>query len=316
MNHRPLGKTGLKVSEICLGNWQTHGGQLNYAASEKIVREAFKLGINFFDTADIYANGAAEEILGRAVRNLNRQEVVIATKCWGTVRGKGPTTCGHSRKHVMEAMDASLRRLKLDHVDLYQLHTYDKDTPLEETLDALNDLVRQGKTIYIGCSNFIPKLMREAHAICKRNGWAWFVSNQPQYNLLERTVEKGLMQTCSRQGVGLIPYCPQAQGFLTGKYRSMKDAKKGTRFAGSEYLQKQYFTPANFKRVARLCAMAKEVGCTPAQLSLRWLLRKPVVSSAIVGARSVSQIRESARASDVKVSAAKLEQLSRVFSDS
>ncbi|MBI4027848.1 MAG: aldo/keto reductase [Verrucomicrobia bacterium] len=313
MNHRRLGKTGLKVSEICLGNWLTHGAQIDAAESAKIVRAAFDLGINFFDTADAYANGKAEEVLGRAIGGLRRQEIVVATKCWWSVRGKGPTTLGHSRKHVMEAMDASLRRLRLDHVDLYQLHRYDETAPLEETLGALNDLVHQGKTHYVGCSNYNPKLMREAFAICKRHDWAWFVSNQPNYSLMCRTPERGLIQVCEKQGVGLIVYCPQAQGFLTGKYRSLKDARKGTRIGESDHLRKHFLTGANFRRIDRLCDMAAKANCTPGQLALRWVLRKEAVSSAIVGARSVRQVRESAAASDIKVSEAQLNQLSRIF---
>lgn len=314
MNYRRLGGSGLWVSEICLGNWLTHGKQVDALDSRKIVREAFKRGVNFFDTADIYAEGVAEEVLGFAIRGIPRQEIVIATKCHGLVRGKGLTARGNSRKHIIEAIEASLRRLKLDYVDLYQLHRNDPDTPLEETLGALNDLVRQGKTIYVGCSNFDSELMRRAHALCRRYRWEWFVSNQPLYNLMEREVEKGLMQICSQQGVGLIPYSPQAQGFLTGKYRSLKDVRKGTRFAEQPRLLKRYCSARNFARVGKLCVMAQEIGCTPSQLALRWLLRKDVVSAAIVGARKVSQIRESIGASDVKVSLSQLEKLSRLFS--
>ncbi len=313
MNYRNLGRTGLKVSEICLGNWMTHGHQLDVSEAIKVVHAAFDLGINFFDTADMYAEGAAEEILGKTIRGIPRQEIVIATKCYWPVHAKGLTAMGHSRKHIFEAVDASLKRLKLDYVDLYQLHKYDETTPLEETLGALNDLIRHGKTLYVGCSNYHPKLMQKAYVLCKQHQWAWFTSNQPRYNLLKRETEQGLMQICKRQGVGLMVYSPLAQGFLTGKYHSEKDARGGTRLGESEDLRKRYFTRQNFMRVSKLCEIAKEWGCTPGQLALRWVLRKKEVSSAIVGARSVEQIRENTTAVDVEVSPNVLEKLSRIF---
>jgi aryl-alcohol dehydrogenase-like predicted oxidoreductase len=219
MNYRSLGNSGLKVSELSLGSWTTFGGSVGEADSAPIVRRAFELGINLFDTADVYVKGGAERALGAAIRDLPRGELVIATKCMGRV-GEGPLGRGLSRKHIFDAMDASLGRLGVDYVDLYQFHAPDAETPIEESLHALEDLVRLGKTRYIGFSNFDeqPPLADEVVAIQARERWTRMISSQPRYSLLDRHVEDGHAAYCRKHGIGMIVYSPLAQGVLTNKY--------------------------------------------------------------------------------------------------
>jgi aryl-alcohol dehydrogenase-like predicted oxidoreductase len=213
MNFRPLGRSGLHVSEISLGSWTTYGGSISSADSKPLIRRAFELGINLFDTADVYVKGAAELALGEAVRELPRGEIVVATKCMGRV-GEGPLGRGLSRKHMFDALDASLKRLGLDYVDLYQFHAPDPETPIEESLRAFEDLVRSGRVRYVGFSNFDenPRLAEQAVAIQKRERWQPFISSQPRYNLLDRHVEQGHAEFCQRNGIGLIVYSPARAG--------------------------------------------------------------------------------------------------------
>src|SRR5262249_47074596 len=232
MNYRALGRTGLKVSEISLGSWTTYGGSVDESGTRRIVHRAFELGINLFDTADVYVRGGAERALGAAIRDLPREQLVIATKVMGRV-WDGPLGAGLSRKHVFDAMDQSLRRLGVDYVDLYQAHAPDKDTPIEETLEAFEDLVRMGKTRYVGFSNFDrdPALAKHAIAYQKQRGGSRFVSSQPRYSLVDRHVEGGgrpgadgtpyresHLDLCHANGIGMIVYSPLAQGVLTNKY--------------------------------------------------------------------------------------------------
>ncbi len=308
MNYRLLGNTGLKVSELSLGSWTTYGGSVDAGDAKRIVHRAFELGINLFDTADVYVRGAAETVLGKAIESLPREQLVVATKCMGRV-WDGPLGAGLSRKHMFDAMDGSLKRLKLDYVDLYQLHAPDASTPIEETLRTLEDLVRSGKTRYVGFSNFDhhPKLLAQAVAIQKARGWDRFVSSQPRYNLLEPRIESDHMPFCRRHGVGIICYSPLMQGVLTNKYAGMT-IPEGSRGAGNfkHFLeQEKALTPENVAAAERFAAWAAARGSeTSSQLALAWVLRRPEISSAIIGASSVEQLEENVKAFDVKLTAA------------
>jgi aryl-alcohol dehydrogenase-like predicted oxidoreductase len=304
MNFRPLGRSGLRVSEISLGSWTTYGGSISSADSKPLIRRAFEFGINLFDTADVYVKGAAELALGEAVRELPRGEIVVATKCMGRV-GEGPLGRGLSRKHMFDALDASLKRLGLDYVDLYQFHAPDPETPIEESLRAFEDLVRSGRVRYVGFSNFDenPRLAEQAVAIQKRERWQPFISSQPRYNLLDRHVEQGHAEFCQRNGVGMIVYSPLAQGVLTNKYAGGA-RPEGSRATGTfaHFLESQKaMTPANIAAAERLGAWCEKRGLDPAAVALAWVLRNPAVASAIIGATSVEQLERNVKALEVKL---------------
>jgi aryl-alcohol dehydrogenase-like predicted oxidoreductase len=305
MNYRRLGSTGLKVSEIALGSWTTYGGSVDQDAATRIIQRAFELGINFFDTADVYVRGAAERVLGQALSGLPREQVVVATKVMGRV-WDGPLGAGLSRKHIFDAMDQSLERLGLDYVDLYQVHAPDKDTPIEETLGAFEDLVRSGKTRYIGFSNFDrdPALARRAVAIQKARGWERFASSQPRYSLLDRHVEDGHIAFCRSHGIGLIVYSPLAQGVLTNKYAGGA-TPEGSRGAGkfAHFLTgEKALTPENVVAAERFAAWAAARGSdSPAAIALAWVLRRPEVTAAIIGATSVEQLEANLKYAELKL---------------
>ncbi len=291
MEYRRLGRTGLKVSELCLGT-MTFGWTADEATSLNILSAAFDAGINFFDTANIYSAGVAEEIMGKWLRGRPRDQVVIATKVRGAM-GNGPNDQGLSRAHIMNAVEGSLRRLGTDYIDLYQCHWPDDDTPLEETLRALDDLVHQGKVRYIGCSNYPAWKLCKALWISDKHGLARFDCLQPHYNLVHRAeFERELMPLCADQGLGVIPYSPLAGGFLTGKYRQGQPIPQGTRGQTSQRV-KSYMTEANFALIERMEALGRERGLTIAQVALAWLLTNPVITSPIIGANNVEQLRES-----------------------
>ena len=308
MNYRTLGRTGLKVSEISLGSWTTYGGSVDESDAVRIVHRAFELGINLFDTADVYVRGAAESVLGKALHGLPREQLVIATKVMGRV-WDGPLGAGLSRKHIFDAMDQSLRRLGVDYVDLYQAHAPDKGTPIEETLRAFEDLVRAGKARYVGFSNFDhqPPLARKALALQKANGWDGFVSSQPRYNLLDRHIEPEHLGFCRRNGIGLIVYSPLAQGVLTNKYAGGA-SPEGSRATGAfaHFLTaEKAMTPQNVAAAERLAAWVAKRGLPgTAPVALAWVLRRPEVSSAIIGASRVEQLEENLGALELSLSAA------------
>ncbi len=305
MEYRKLGRTGLKVSELCLGT-MTFGWTADEATSFNILSAAFDAGCNFLDSADVYSRwhnraGIAEEIIGKWLRGRQRDQVVIATKVRSPM-GDGPNDQGLSRIHILNAVEASLRRLGTDYIDLYQAHWPDDDTPLEETLRAFDDLVHQGKVRYIGCSNFPAWLLCKALWISDKHGLARFDCLQPHYNLVHRDeFERELMPLCRDQGLGVIPYSPLAGGFLTGKYRKDQPIPEGTRGQTSQRVR-SYMTDANYALVDRLEAMGRERGLTIAQMALAWLLSTPVVTSPIIGASSVEQLRENLGAAGQRLS--------------
>jgi len=308
MKYRKLGNTGLNVSEISLGSWTTYGGSVDERDAIAIIRRAFDLGINLFDTADVYVRGGAEQVLGRALDGMPREQIVVATKVMGRV-WDGPLGAGLSRKHIFDAMDQSLKRLNLDYVDLYQAHAPDKGTPIEETLEAFEDLVRMGKTRYVGFSNFDhqPALLRAAVAYQKKRGWSAFVSSQPRWNLLDRHLESDHVTFCRRNGIGMLVYSPLAQGVLTNKYaggnipEGSRAATKFKHFLESE----KALTPDNVAAAERLDAWARRKGLAGAgQAALAWVLARPQVSSAIIGASRIDQLEENVKACEIELSAA------------
>ena len=319
MEYTKLGNTGMDVSRICLGcmgfgdaeNW-VHKWVLNEENSRPIIKHALELGINFFDTANVYSIGVSEEILGRALKDFaNRDEVVIATKVHGRMR-EGSNGAGLSRKAILSEIDHSLRRLGTDHIDLYQIHSWDGSVQIEETLRTLDDLVRAGKVRYLGASNFDAWQLCRANDVAEMRGWEAFVSVQPEYNMLAREIEKELLPYCEWSGVGLLPYFPLAGGFLTGKYTRGEAPPAGTRGQRSQYVQ-QFLKPENFDVLDRLRPLAEAQGRPLADLAIAWLLAQPRVSSVIAGATKPEQIRINAAASTWKLTAEEMAAIQTVL---
>lgn len=317
MEYRHLGKSGLKVSEIAYGNWITHGSQIEEEAALACVHAALDEGISTFDTADVYAGGRAEEVLGRALRGVRRESVEICTKVYWPM-GDGPNDSGLSRKHITESLHNSLRRLGTDYVDLYQAHRYDHETPLQETLRAFDDLIRAGKVLYVGVSEWRAEEIAAALRIAAEMGLDRIVSNQPQYNMLWRVIEPEVVPLCEREGLGQIVFSPIAQGILTGKYRPgaappagsrATDEKSGARFI-SRWLNDPVLTA-----VSGLPALAAEAGLTPAQLAVAWVLHNPTVSAAIVGATRPEQVKDNAGAAGVELDADLLRKIDDLLAD-
>lgn len=294
MNYRSLGKSGLKVSTIGLGTNQ-FGGKVDERGTKNIIHAALDLGINFIDTADIYKKGRSEAFIGNALEG-RRQQALIATKVYYKV-GEGPNDRGASRQHIMAGVEESLSRLKTDYIDLYQIHVWDKETPIEETMRALEDLVRAGKVRYIGASNFSAWQLVWSNALAKKNGWTKFVSIQPHYHMLKRDIESELVPACKYFGIGILPYFPLAGGFLTGKYQADQPAPPGSRGESSEYVQR-YMKLDNYIKLEKLSAFAKKHGRSLNELAHAWLLAQPQVSSVISGATKVEHVQSNAKASD------------------
>jgi aryl-alcohol dehydrogenase-like predicted oxidoreductase len=318
VEHRPLGRSGLRVSEITYGNWLTHGESVAAEAAEACVRAALEAGITTFDTADVYAQGAAEELLGKALRGVRRESVELATKvCLPT--GDGPNDRGLSRKHIVESCHASLRRLATDYVDLYQAHRFDGQTPLEETLIAFDDLVRQGKVLYLGVSEWTADQIRAALDAADQLGLrSRIVSNQPQYNMLWRVIEPQVLPLCEREGLGQLVFQPLSQGVLTGKYRSGEQPPSGSRAAAEgrapRFIRRVLGDPL-LERVQRLRPLADAAGLSMAQFAIAWTLRNTGVSSAIIGASRPEQVTENAAAAGVRLEADVLARIDELLGD-
>ena len=294
MEYRSLGSTGLRVSELCLGA-MTFGRETEEKLSFQILDKFVSSGGNFIDTADVYSQGLSESILGRWLKNQNRDDLVIATKVRFPM-GKGPNDVGLSRKHILSGIDASLKRLGTDYIDLYQVHRWDPDTPLEETLSTLNDLVKAGKVRYIGCSNFKGWHLQKAIDISNNNGWEPFTCIQPLYNLLDRVIEWELIPVFLNEGLGIIPWSPLRGGWLSGRYhRGMQGPTEGSRVhtAGKLGWSETWDVYANERTwsiIDEMCAVAKDVGKEPVQVALRWLLERPGVTAPIIGVRTMSHL--------------------------
>ncbi len=301
MEYRHLGRSGLKVSEITFGNWVTHGSQVDDRTAHATIHAALDAGITTFDTADVYAGTKAEAVMGHALQDQRREGLEIFTKVyWPT--GPGMNDRGLSRKHIMESCHASLRRLRTDYVDLYQAHRFDYETPLEETLRAFDDLVRQGKVLYVGVSEWTAPQIREAVRIADEMGFDRIVSNQPQYSMLWRVIESEVVPTSEELGVGQIVWSPIAQGVLTGKYLPGEAPPADTRATASDEganMISRWLRDDVLTAVQRLVPVASDLGLTPAQLAVAWVLSNPNVSSAIVGASRPAQLDENVKASGV-----------------
>ncbi|RED59292.1 aldo/keto reductase family protein [Cohnella lupini] len=311
MKYRRLGGSGLKVSEISLGSWLTYGGYVERENAVKSIETAYDLGINFFDTANVYERGEAEIVVGETLRAYPRESYVLATKVFGQM-GDGPNDRGLSRKHVTEQANASLKRLGLDYVDILYCHRHDPETPVEETLRAIDDLIRQGKVLYVGISEWTAANIAEGLAAADRYLLDRIVVNQPIYNLFERYIEKEVIPLSSRNGIGQVVFSPLAQGLLTGKYSSATDIPEGSRAAKLEWVRKG-ITEEKIEKVKKLGAIAKELDLTIGQLSLAWILRQSNVSSALVGASRPEQMTENVGASDVTLSNEVLEKIEEIL---
>ncbi|MEN8184098.1 MAG: aldo/keto reductase family protein [Myxococcota bacterium] len=303
MRYRRLGQSGLLVSEVSLGSWLTLGSSVDQAATNEIVRRAFDLGINLFDTADVYARGGAELALREALAGISRHHVVIATKAFFPMSDR-PNDRGLSRKHLFESVEGSLQRLGTDYLDLHQCHRADPDTPLEETVCAYEDLVRQGKVLYWGVSEWSAGQIDEACRIADRRTAYRPVSSQPQYSMLRREIEAAVLPLCERQGIGQIVWSPLAQGVLSGKYAAGQ-RPEGTRATDPErgVFMQDFLKDEVLERVAELRPLANELGVTLAQLALAWCLLTPGVSSVIVGVTRTSQLEENALACEIEIPA-------------
>ncbi|MFF3439718.1 aldo/keto reductase family protein [Streptosporangium sp. NPDC002721] len=314
MEFRHLGRSGLMVSEISYGNWITHGSQVEEDAAKQCVRAALDEGITTFDTADVYAGTKAEEVLGRALAGVRRESLEIFTKVyWPT--GPGPNDRGLSRKHITESLHGSLRRLQTDYVDLYQAHRFDNETPLEETLKTFDDLVRQGKVLYVGVSEWTAEQIGRALKIADEMGFDRLVSNQPQYSMLWRVIEAEVVPLSEKEGVGQVVFSPIAQGVLTGKYRPGQPPPAGSRAtdpSGGNFISR-ILKDDVLTRVQQLEPVAADLGLSMAQLAVAWVLQNPNVSSAIVGASRPEQVRDNVKASGVKLESEVLKKIDDIL---
>ncbi|HEY8283645.1 MAG TPA: aldo/keto reductase [Chloroflexota bacterium] len=309
MHYRRAGNSGLKVSAVGLGA-NNFGGRTEEARSVEVIHRALDLGVTTIDTADVYSQGRSEEIIGRALQG-RRHQAEILTKVRASM-GEGPHDKGLSRKHIVEGCEASLRRLRTDYIDLYQAHSWDAEAPIEETLRAFDDLVRDGKVRYVGCSNFTGWQLTWSLWISDRRGLSPFVSVQPHYNMFERSIEAELLPACAAFGVGVIPYFPLASGLLTGKYRAGEPVPEGTRYYGNEWLREQ-LTDERLARVAKLEGIAKAHGKSVGQLAIAWLLAQPQVCSVIAGATRPEQVEENAGAAGWELDAITLKEIEGIL---
>ena len=300
MEYRMLGSSGLKVSEIGLGG-NNFGGRVDKKQSISVIHHALELGVNFIDTANTYSRGVSETFVGKAVKD-RRQEVIIATK-FSRIMGDGPNEHGGSRYHIMQAVDASLKRLQTDYIDLYQMHVPDEETPIDETLRTLDDLVKAGKVRYIGCSTFTPWQICEALWTSRLHNLHSFVTEQPQYSLLNRQIEQELVPFCLKYGIGIIPFSPLAGGFLTGKYRKGEEQQVDGRLARPGPNSNRIFTEANWEKLAKLETFATGRGHTMGELAIAWLLSKPCISTIIAGATKNEQVTANVTAADWRLTA-------------
>ena len=315
MEYRRLGSSGMYVSEISYGNWITHGSQVEQDAAIKCVHAALDSGITTFDTADVYAGTRAESVLGKALKGVKRESYELFTKVyWPT--GTGKNDRGLSRKHIMESVHASLKRLNTEYVDLYQAHRFDVETPLEETLRAFDDLIRQGKVHYIGFSEWNAEQISAGLRIQKANGYDRFISSQPQYSMLWRVIEKKVVPLCESEGIGQIVWSPIAQGVLTGKYLPGKKAPVGSRAGdkkGGANMISRWMRDEVLEAVQKLKPIAESVDLSMSQLALAWALNNKNVSSVIMGATKPSQVKENVKASGVKLPQSVLQEIDRVL---
>ncbi|HEX5334065.1 MAG TPA: aldo/keto reductase family protein [Cellulomonas sp.] len=318
VNYRFLGNSGLKISEITYGNWLTHGSQVENDTAVECVHAALDVGITTFDTADVYANTKAESVLGEALKGQRRQSLEIFTKVYWPTGPGGANDSGLSRKHILESIDGSLERLQTDYVDLYQAHRYDHSTPLEETMQAFADIVRAGKALYIGVSEWTADQIRAGHALAGDLGFQ-LISNQPQYSALWRVIEAEVVPASKELGISQIVWSPVAQGVLSGKYAPGAPVPAGSRAAdekgGAQMIQRFLERPQVLQRVQDLRPIADELGLTLAQLAVAWVLQNDNVAAALIGASRPEQVRENVKASGVTIPAELLVRIDEVLGD-
>ena len=313
MKYRKLGRSGLKVSEISLGSWLTYGKSVEEERAIKTIRRAYELGVNSFDSANVYERGEGERVMAKALRVFPRESYIITTKAFWPM-GDGPNDRGLSRKHVFEQLHASLKRMELDYVDIFYCHRYDPETPVEETLRTIDDLVRQGKVLYVGVSEWTAAQIEEAVRIADRYLLDRIVVNQPVYNMLNRYIEKEVIPVCAKHGIGQIVFSPLAQGVLTGKYRGGR-IPEGSRAANPEINEfiKGLLEAGVLQKVDALQDLAEEAGMTLVEMALAWVLRQPNVASALVGASRPEQLEANVKAVDVELSQELLEKIEEIL---
>ena len=315
MQFRYVGNSGFKISEITYGNWLTHGSQVENDQAKACVRAALDAGITTFDTADVYANTQAETVLGEALKGERRESLEILTKVFGPTGSKGHNDVGLSRKHIMESINGSLIRLQTDYVDIYQAHRFDYETPLDETIRAFADLVRMGKVLYIGVSEWTAQQIQDGHDLAEDLG-VHLISNQPQYSMLWRVIEDEVIPTCRELGIGQIVWSPIAQGVLTGKYRPGQAPPAGSRATdekGGANMIKRWLRDDVLERVQQLEPLAKDAGLSMAQLAVAWVLQNENVASAIIGASRPEQVQDNAAASGIKLDDELLSEIDKVL---
>jgi aryl-alcohol dehydrogenase-like predicted oxidoreductase len=317
MRFRYLGNSGLKISEITYGNWLTHGSQVENDVATQCVRAALEQGITTFDTADAYANTKAETVLGEALKGERRESLEIFTKVYWPTGPGGPNDSGLSRKHIQESINGSLRRLQTDHVDLYQAHRFDSETPLEETMQAFADVVRQGKALYIGVSEWTAAQIREGHRLATELG-VQLISSQPQYSMLWRVIEDEVVPTCRELGISQIVWSPIAQGVLSGKYKPGEAPPAGSRATdekGGADMINRFMRDDVLAAVQQLIPIADELDVTPAQLAIAWVLANDNVAAALVGASRPEQVVENVKASGVEIPAELMSRIDDALGD-
>lgn len=316
MQYRKIGKWGIKVSEVGLGSWLTYGGTVDEKSSIKLLHHAYEQGVNFFDTANVYALGVSELVVGKAIKNIRRDSLVLASKVFFPM-GDGPNDRGLSRKHIVEQCNASLKRLGSDYIDLYLCHRFDPEVPMEELVRTMDDLIRQGKILYWGVSEWSGSQIEEAYRVAEEMKAVPPISNQPCYNMLTRNIEAGVLPTCERLGVGQVVFSPLAQGVLTGKYLPESPLPQDSRASDSRVnmfmLNRSLMSSETLTKVQKLVELARENEITMGQLALAWCLRNGNISSVIVGATRPQQIDENIKASGIKLSAGLLEAVESIL---
>jgi len=316
MQYRRLGRAGVRVSTIALGSWLTYGGSVAEEAAIQCIHKAYELGINFFDTANVYNQGGAEKVVGHALKDFSRDSFVLATKVYFPM-GNGPNDRGLSRKHIMEQCHASLRRLGTDYIDLYQCHRYDPEVPLEEVLRALDDLVTQGKVLYVGVSEWSATQIADAVYTARELNLDRIPQNQPIYNMLQRYIERDVLPLCEREGIGQVVFSPLSQGILTGKYKPGQQPQQGTRAADptvNAFMQ-DLMNEKTLTAVQSLQTLAQESGYSLPQRALAWVRRKQIVSAAIIGATRPQQVEENAKASEITLTDDVLHQIDEILGE-
>ncbi|NYE08957.1 voltage-dependent potassium channel beta subunit [Bacillus niacini] len=313
MKYRRLGNSGLKVSEISLGSWLTYGKTVEDNTAEKTIHKAYELGINFFDSANVYERGEGERVMAGALKEYPRESYVITTKAFWPM-GEGPNDRGLSRKHVIEQANASLKRMNLDYVDIFYCHRYDQETPVEETLRAIDDLIRQGKILYAGVSEWSAAQIEEAVSVADKFLLDRIVVNQPVYNMLNRYIEKEVIPVSSKHGIGQVVFSPLAQGILTGKYKG-NTIPEDSRASNAEInnFMKGMLTETTFTKVEQLEKIAKELEINLPSLALAWILRQPNVSSALIGASRPSQVEENVKAVEIELTNEVIEKIEGIL---